>query len=292
MKKTLRTVLTAAMFAAANMSALPTSAEELNTETVESQQYNWSEWGNYTGSSGWDDLERITGQAGQLFYGSFPIDDLNDHSHDWKIPDDEEETVTTTTAPMTTLLRTTTTTVYPLYGPGPNWKTTTGTVPPLTTTTTTVPQPLYGPVMSMRDFGDLNLDQRIDIFDEIALRRMLVSGMEFSSYDNFRSIHNADINQDDKVNMADLILLKRFLLGKIDSFEIDRSKMMMTGKTVETIGAPDEEKPVVTTETTAYDPREDIVVSLYGIKPAKDIIDEAVFETKENIEIKLSSEDE
>ena len=52
MKKTLRTVLTAAMFAAANMSALPTSAEELNTETVESQQYNWSEWGNYTGSSG------------------------------------------------------------------------------------------------------------------------------------------------------------------------------------------------------------------------------------------------
>ena len=113
----------------------------------------------------------------------------------------------------------------------------------LFTITTTAQQPLYGPVMSIRDFGDLNLDERIDIFDEVALKKMLINGMEFSSYDNFRMIHNADINQDDNVNIADLTLLRKFLLGKIDSFDIDRSKMMMLGKTVETIAADEKEKP-------------------------------------------------
>ena len=68
--------------------------------------------------------------------------------------------------------------------------------------------------------------------------------------------------------------------------------MMMLGKTIDIISSDDKEKPVVTTETSIYDPREDIVVSLYGIKPAKDIIDQSIFETKENIEIQLSSEDE
>ena len=59
----------------------------------------------------------------------------------------------------------------------------------------------------------------------------------------------------------------------------------------------DKEKPFVTTETTtattsAYDPREDIVVTLYGIKPAVDVIDQAVSETKENIDTQIESEEE
>ena len=73
--------------------------------------------------------------------------------------------------------------------------------------------------------------------------------------------------------------------------------MMMLGKTVETIAADDKEKPFVTTETTTattstYDPREDIVVTLYGIKPAVDVIDQAVSETKENIDTQIESEEE
>ena len=272
MKKTLRTVFTAAMFVAANLSALPTSAEELASDNqwkqigTDDAEMNWS---------GWDDFDYLAGQDQYSVYGAQSIfgenrnyDDWNNYI--WTVPTtaaDNEQTTTTTDAQL------------------------------LFTITTTAQQPLYGPVMSIRDFGDLNLDERIDIFDEVALKKMLINGMEFSSYDNFRKIHNADINQDDNVNIADLTLLRKFLLGKIDSFDIDRSKMMMLGKTVETIAADEKEKPFVTTETTTttafpYDPREDIVVSLYGIKPAKDIIDQAIWQTKDNIDINLSSEDE
>ena len=272
MKKTLRTVITAAMFAAANLSAMPSSAEQPSTDdqwgwenTKESEFYN----------PAWDDLEKIASQTQYDMYGAQSVFDVNRHSDDWKnygwsVPGREDTDVTTTSAT------------------NEQW---------LFTTTTTAPQPLYGPVMSMRDFGDINIDDRIDIFDEVALKKMLINGMEFSSYDNFRMIHNADINQDDKVNIADLTLLRKFLLGKIDSFDIDRSKMMMLGKTVETIAADDKEKPFVTTETTTattstYDPREDIVVTLYGIKPAVDVIDQAVSETKENIDTQIESEEE
>ena len=280
MKKSLRTVFTAAMFAAANLSALPVSAEEpasddqWKTIGTDDAEMNWS---------GWDDFDYLAGQdqysvyGAQSFFGENRNND-NWNNYSWTVPaledsdvttiaDDDEQTTTTTDAQL------------------------------LFTITTTAQQPLYGPVMSIRDFGDLNLDERIDIFDEVALKKMLINGMEFSSYDNFRKIHNADINQDDNVNIADLTLLRKFLLGKIDSFDIDRSKMMMLGKTVETIAADEKEKPFVTTETTTttafpYDPREDIVVSLYGIKPAKDIIDQAIWQTKDNIDINISSEDE
>ena len=298
MKKTLRTVLTAAMFAAANLSALPTSAEELNTEENNSQN-NWSEWANWSASD-WNDAERATGQIGQLFYGSFPVEDLNDHSHDWKIPDDEDEnvtttadnqrTTTTTTAPLTTLLRTTTTTVYPIYGPGPNWKTTTGTVPPTTTPiTTTMPQLLYGAPYYRRYIGDINMDGMIDSFDMIALRKLLIKGRGESP----ASESYSDLNGDKKVNMADLILLQRYLLGKVNELIGGEGYLgFMENVDIEKIGSEEQNGNVTTTTTSLYDPREDIVVSLYGIRPAKEIIDQAIWQTKDNIDINISSEDE
>ena len=293
MKKTLRTVLTAAMFAAANMSALPTSAEENNAEENIPQQ----KWGALISwsDSDWNDAERATGQFGQNVYGPGPNYDLNDHSHDWsqggwKLPDEQEETVTTT---------------------ADNQKTTTTTTTPLLTTlissTTTTMQMLYGPDMidSVRPkyLGDVNLDETVDSFDMIALRRMILNGLGDASRMNV-SLFNSDVNLDGKVNIADLILLQKYLLGQIDEIEAEGTGSFFP--TVERITEPPETRPPRKTQTTtttsktttteavvsAYDPREDIVVSLYGIKPAKDIIDQSIFETKENIEIQLSSEDE
>lgn len=272
MKKSLRTVITAAMFAAANMSALPTSAEGLNTEAGESPQYNWSEWGNYIGGdSGWNDAERITGQIGQMAYGPAPTYDLNDHSHDWSqnnwnFPYDEEDTVTTTM---------------------------TGTVPPFLTTTTkattTAPELLYGAPYVRRYIGDINMDGVIDGFDMIALRKLLIKGHGSSP----ASESYSDLNGDKKVNTADLVLLQRYLLGKIEELTGGTGyKGFMENVDVEKITSENQKENVTTTTASIYDPREDIVVSLYGIKPAKDIIDQSVFETKENIEIQLSSEDE
>ena len=81
MKKTLRTVITAAMFAAANLSAMPSSAEQPSPDdqwgwenTKESVFYN----------PAWDDLEKIASQTQYDMYGAQSVFDVNRHSDDWK----------------------------------------------------------------------------------------------------------------------------------------------------------------------------------------------------------------
>ncbi|MCM1133318.1 MAG: dockerin type I repeat-containing protein [Ruminococcus flavefaciens] len=72
---------------------------------------------------------------------------------------------------------------------------------------TTVPVPVYGPPISW--LGDINRDNRIDVFDMIELRQAYING----EYD-----YNADVNMDGEIGVADMVMLQNYLLGKIDSF--------------------------------------------------------------------------
>jgi|GEM_PF-3031975 len=288
MKKSLRTVFTAAMFAAANLFALPVSAEEpasddqWKTIGTDDAEMNWS---------GWDDFDYLAGQdqysvyGAQSFFGENRNND-NWNNYSWTVPALEDSDVTTTAADddeQTTTTadddeKTTTTNSWNF-----DFYTT------ATTTTVTMPQLLYGAPYVRRYIGDINMDGAIDSFDMIALRKLLVKGYGQSP----ASESYSDLNGDKKVNMADLILLQRYLLGKVNELIGGEGYLgFMENVDIEKIGSEEQNGNVTTTTTSFYDPREDIVVSLYGIKPAKDIIDQAIWQTKDNIDINISSEDE
>ena len=131
--------------------------------------------------------------------------------------------------------------------------------------TTTTVEILYGPIVPRNRLGDVNEDGDVDIFDLVALRKLLVSGQSRSFYsDNY-----ADVNFDRKVNMADLVRLQQFLLGKIDSL-YDGQWDFMRGKTIETVTG-NNEQDIETTTTTTYKPGRVTTVTLYGVMPAKSV---------------------
>ena len=241
MKKSIFTVMTAAMFATANLSAVPADAAD-NSGSSRPKV---------------DPVETIT---------------LSDQN--WNNKEEKgEQKVTTTTAAITTkeLTRLTTTSVETLYGPP--WM--------FTTTTTTMPVLLYGPPIVTTTIekdldenlkkmkGDVNDDQIIDTFDAIALRRAIL----FDEYKSERAKLLSDINSDGKIDVTDLVLLHRFLLGAIKDFKEYNSSSLSDKTTTK-----DTNKSTTTTTTaavtTSYDPREDIIVTLYGIKPTIDKIKE------------------
>ncbi len=184
MKKTVKTLMTAALFAAsaaAAMSAYDPAAEEI-----------------------------------QDVYGPAPdypsIEETND------IKTDEPPMTTTETdvfdqpvygPPWVPQTESTTTTVA------------TNEPPIVTTMQTNPPAPVYGPPWVMIDekewLGDLNLDGSIDVYDMVALRNYLISGEDTISVDDWEKLR-ADVNKDGEVGMADLIMLQKYLLGSIDSF--------------------------------------------------------------------------
>jgi len=250
MKKSIFTVMTAAMFAAANLSAIPSDAADnggsrMNVDPVETVTLSDRDWNRE-----------------QLKEGE----------------NDGQEVSTTTTSPvttteMTTLTNTTTQTLY-----GPPW------VLRSTTTTTTMPVLLYGPPPTTttldRDLeenlekmrGDVNGDEVIDTFDAIALRRAIL----FDEYKDQRAKLLSDINSDGKIDVTDLVLLQRFLLGAIKDFR-DNNSTSMSDKTttkekLRTTTTTTTTKTSDAIFTTSYDPRGDIVVTLYGIKPSIDRI--------------------
>lgn len=249
MKKSIFTVMTAAMFAAANLSAIPSDAADnggsrMNVDPVETVTLSDHDWNRE-----------------QLKEGE----------------NDGQEVSTTTTSPvttteMTTLTNTTTQTLY-----GPPWIL-------RTTTTTTMPVLLYGPPPTTttldRDLeenlekmrGDVNGDEVIDTFDAIALRRAIL----FDEYKDQRAKLLSDINSDGKIDVTDLVLLQRFLLGAIKDFR-DNNSTSMSDKTttkekLRTTTTTTTTKTSDAIFTTSYDPRGDIVVTLYGIKPSIDRI--------------------
>lgn len=250
MKKSIFTVMTAAMFAAANLSAIPSDAADnggsrMNVDPVETVTLSDRDWNRE-----------------QLKEGE----------------NDGQEVSTTTTSPvttteMTTLTNTTTQTLY-----GPPW------VLRSTTTTTTMPVLLYGPPPTTttldRDLeenlekmrGDVNGDEVIDTFDAIALRRAIL----FDEYKDQRAKLLSDINSDGKIDVTDLVLLQRFLLGAIKDFRNNNSTSMSdkttTKEKLRTTTTTTTTKTSDAIFTTSYDPRGDIVVTLYGIKPSIDRI--------------------
>ncbi len=251
MKKSIFTVMTAAMFAAANLSAIPSDAAE---------------------------------KGGSSRQNVDPVETITLSDRDWNREqlkeggNDDQEVSTTTTSPvttteMTTLTNTTTQTLY-----GPPW------VLRSTTTTTTMPVLLYGPPPTTttldRDLeenlekmrGDVNGDEVIDTFDAIALRRAIL----FDEYKDQRAKLLSDINSDGKIDVTDLVLLQRFLLGAIKDFR-DNNSTSMSDKTttkekLRTTTTTTTTKTSDAIFTTSYDPRGDIVVTLYGIKPSIDRI--------------------
>ena len=256
MKKTIHTLLTAALFATANMSAMPVVAEDGGTvvkpETAEPMSLGeQSEKEGDTDSVSADGVNynilKATTKSMAPVYGPPP----------------------TTTVNTTALVDVTTTTTQPVYGTQAtinlNSTTTTTTTEDLMRLTTTTVEILYGPVVPRNRLGDVNEDGDVDIFDLVALRKILVSGQSRSFYsDNY-----ADVNFDRKVNMADLVRLQQFLLGKIDSL-YDGQWDFMRGKTIETVTG-NNEQDIETTTTTTYKPGRVTTVTLYGVMPAKSV---------------------
>ena len=273
MKKTIHTLLTAALFATANMSAMPVVAEDGGTvvkpETAEPMSLGeQSEKEGDTDSVSADGVNynilKATTKSMAPVYGPPP----------------------TTTVNTSALIDVTTTTTQPVYGTQPTislTSTTTSLPEWLMTTTTTTVEILYGPVVPRNRLGDVNEDGDVDIFDLVALRKILVSGQSRSFYsDNY-----ADVNFDRKVNMADLVRLQQFLLGKIDSL-YDGQWDFMRGKTIEPVGE-NNEQDIETTTTTTYKPGRVTTVTLYGIMPARSVNaqyidpDETTYTTAEEI---------
>lgn len=211
MKKTIHTLLTAALFATANVSAMPVVAGEGPTAAPPAEAA-------YDPAA--DQIQDV--------YGPPP----------------------TTTVGQTTNVNVTT-------------STTTEDLIRLTTTTVEI---LYGPVVPYSRLGDVNEDGDVDIFDLVALRKLLVSGQSRG----FNSDNYADVNFDRKVNVADLVRLQQFLLGKIDSLN-DGQWDFMRGKTIETVAANNDQDIETTTTTTIYNPVKETIVTLYGIAPSRDV---------------------
>ncbi len=154
------------------------------------------------------------------------------------VPDDEEDVpVTTTTEPILPGFTT-------VYGPPSIFTTTTPKDKEDVVTTTTVDkviaelendgQPVYGPKPF---YGDLNNDGVTDVFDMILLRE------EFAK-PNPEYSFTADVNYDMKVSVADLVLLNKYLLGQIDD-----------------IRNPNKEEDVVTTT-------KELIQDVYGPPPS------------------------
>ncbi len=262
MKKTIFTVMTAAMFAASNLSAIPSDAADDNgnrrpkVDPVENITLSNPDWnkedesvtGITTTAVAPERLVNLTTTAAQLLYGSPWTFGLTTTANGEKvITTKEKKTTTTTTAATTALEKLTATTTVTLYGVMPS--------------RTTADDHWNEEIARMK--GDVNEDNVIDTFDAIALRRAILH----DEYKSQRQYLLSDINSDGKVDVTDLVLLQRFLLGAVKDFS-EYNNAALSNKTTT------KDPETTTTVTTSYDPRNDIIISLYGIKPSIDKIHE------------------
>lgn len=185
MKKTIRTVLTAAAFAAAGVSAMTAVAE--GREPVRMEFNNETERDVF-----------------KEFYGAYGPPPTS-------IPMWDE---ITTTEAIETLTTTTTTMPRSVYGPTSTSTVTTSEQEDIVELTTTMlPQPAYGPAPTIK--GDVNGDYTVDIFDSIAMRKAIL----FDEYADTVNLHFSDLNKDGKISVGDLVILNKYLLGKIKDLD-------------------------------------------------------------------------
>jgi len=195
MKKSLHTVLTAAAFALSmnNATVMPTGAAEKNV-TVKSSA---------------EDIVKVTSRPEQPAYGTLPayetttssVEDIVTTTNMMTYPAYGTIQPYTTTSTVETIINQFTTTVETVYGP-PAWFTSTTTTEDIINTTTTMTYPVYG---VMQIFGDLNWDEKTDVFDLITLRKAILNNEYRLEY---------DVNDDGEVGIADLISLQNFILGR------------------------------------------------------------------------------
>lgn len=100
------------------------------------------------------------------------------------------------------------TTFAAVYGPAPFWTT---TMPTVATTTNTIPAPVYGPPIAWK--GDLDGDNRIDVFDMIEMRKKYLEAVLYGDYD-----YRVDVNDDGEVDVADMVMLQKYILGEVKDF--------------------------------------------------------------------------
>ncbi|SEH76466.1 hypothetical protein SAMN02910265_02561 [Ruminococcus flavefaciens] len=189
MKKTIRTVLTAAAFAAAGVSAMTAVAE--GREPVRMEFNNETERDVF-----------------KEFYGAYGPPPTSIPMWDETTTTEALETLTSTTTTLTTTMPRT------VYGPTSTSTVTTSEQEDIVELTTTMlPQPAYGPAPTIK--GDVNGDYTVDIFDSIAMRKAIL----FDEYADTVNLHFSDLNKDGKISVGDLVILNKYLLGKIKDLD-------------------------------------------------------------------------
>ena len=220
MKKTDKTALTAAMFAAA-LNLVPMGANAYDPEQEPIQDVY-----------GPPVIAETTYDPGEE-----PIQDV--YGPPWMF--------TETTTETTTTMR-----FEPLYGPPDvissalaerekyTTPTTIATEDPVTTTKENFAA-VYGPAPMP---GDVYLDGKVDSFDLVRMRKLL-----FEENPSQIALWNADVNKDGDFNIADLVLLNRFLLGqtKVLGKEAQNEPIVTTTTT-------DPVAEVIRTTQTVYGP--------------------------------------
>ncbi len=235
MKKNVKTLMTAAMFAVA-MGTLPTgTAETANADYSPSGEASGNVYGFspvttiaettipqpvYGPAPYWTtapvDTDYDPQQTETTFaavYGP-PVSQVTTSVEDYN-PKQTETTFVAVYGPPVSQVTTsvedynpkqTETTFAAVYGPAPFWTTT------MPTETMTVPTvPVYGPPIAWK--GDLDSDNRIDVFDMIEMRKKYFEAVMYGDYD-----YRADVNDDGEVNVADMVMLQKYILGEIKDF--------------------------------------------------------------------------
>ena len=128
----------------------------------------------------------------------------------------------------------------PVYGPPPGYFTSaeseaeeeTGTTPAVTTTPVeTMPEetttygpvvssamPLYGPPSALYGFGNVNMDDSVDIADYIEMKDLAVKEQN-GEYLSLIKKNIADLNQDGKLDKTDIAMMEQYLYGRSSSPE-------------------------------------------------------------------------
>ena len=128
----------------------------------------------------------------------------------------------------------------PVYGPPPGYFTSaeseaeeeTGTTPAVTTTPVeTMPEetttyepavssamPLYGPPSALHGFGNVNMDNKVDIADLIEMKDMAIKEQEGKNIDAIKK-NIADLNEDFELDKTDIAMMEQYLYGRSSSPE-------------------------------------------------------------------------
>ena len=123
----------------------------------------------------------------------------------------------------------------PVYGPPPSYTTTeTETEETSAVTTTyveTMPEetttyepvvssamPLYGPPSALHGFGNVNMDDSVDIADYIEMKDLAVKEQN-GEYLSLIKKNIADLNQDGKLDKTDIAMMEQYLYGRSSSPE-------------------------------------------------------------------------